>query len=172
MNLNLTREEYDYLINELLNDHKKTLSQLVFFEDGSNSINMELDENIGRNIRKIANNRLCLHYLDKNYKLTNEDSILEHLIDKLCKIKIKVNLTREEYNYLINNLLNSHKEILPQLVFFEDNNSLMSVELEEGIANDIRELAGDEVALHFDKNYEPTKIGWVLEHLIDKFFVE
>jgi hypothetical protein len=172
MNINLTREECDYLIKGLLNSHKEILSQLVFFEDSNNLISVELDKSTGHNIRKIANNRLRLHYLDKDYERTKEDSILECLINKLYKIKIKVNLTREEYDYLISNLLNSHKEIFSQLVFFEDSNNLIGVELEEGMANNIRELAGDEVGLHFDKNYKPTKAGWILEHLIDKFFIE
>jgi len=87
-------------------------------------------------------------------------------------MKIKVNLTKEEYNYLINSLLKNNKEILSQLAFTEENNDLISVELEAGVADDIRELAGDEVGLHFDENYEPTKEGWILEHFIDKFYTK
>jgi len=39
-------------------------------------------------------------------------------------------------------------------------------------AYEIRELASDEVALHFDENYEPMEEGWILEHFIDKFYFE
>lgn len=85
-------------------------------------------------------------------------------------MKIKVNLTRNECDYLMNNLLENNNEILSQLTFTEEKNNLISVELEEGIADDIRELASDNVALHFDENYEPTEEGWILEHFIDKFY--
>lgn len=44
--------------------------------------------------------------------------------------------------------------------------------LEAILADNIRELAGDEVYFHFDGNYEPTKEGWILEHLIDKFYIK
>ena len=87
-------------------------------------------------------------------------------------MKVKVNLTREEYNYLINNLLKSHKEILSKLEFSEDNVNSVDVRLEKDVADDIRELAGDEVGLHFDENYNPTEEGWILEHIIDKFYFE
>jgi len=86
-------------------------------------------------------------------------------------MKTKINLTKEEYNYLINNLLKNNKEILSQLTFTEENNNSIYVELEAGVADDIRELAGDKVGLHFDENYEPTKEGWILEHFIDKFYL-
>ena len=84
-------------------------------------------------------------------------------------MKIKINLTIEEYDYLINYLLKNHQEILSQLTFIEKDNNSICVELEADVADDIRELAGDEVGLHFDENYEPTKEGWILEHFIDKF---
>ena len=87
-------------------------------------------------------------------------------------MNIKVNLTKDECDYLINNLLENNNEILSQLTFTEENNNLISVELEAEIADEIRELASDEVGLHFDENYEPTKEGWILEHFIDKFYTE
>jgi hypothetical protein len=87
-------------------------------------------------------------------------------------MKVKVNLTRKEYDYLVNNLLKDNKEILSQLEFSEDDKNSINVYLGEDVADDIRELAGDEVGLHFDENYEPTEEGWILEHFIDKFYIE
>jgi mRNA degradation ribonuclease J1/J2 len=86
----------------------------------------------------------------------------------LKTMKIKVVLTGREYKYLVNILLKEHKEILAQIVFSEDSNNSINVELEDGVADDISELAGDEVGLHFDENYEPTEEGWILEHFIDR----
>ena len=85
-------------------------------------------------------------------------------------MKLKINLTREEYKYLTNNLLKNQQEILSQLTFIKEESNSICVELETEIADDIRELAGNEVGLHFDENYEPTKEGWILEHFIDKFY--
>jgi len=169
--INLTREECDYLTNVILKKHKKIFPQVTFSENVNNSMDIGLDENVIRNILKLIGNEIRLRF-DKNYKPTEKDKILEHLIDKLYKVKIKVNLTREEYDYLINFLLKSHQEILSQLMFIEEDNNSICVELEAGVADDIRELAGDEVGLHFDENYEPTKEGWILEHFIDKFYFE
>jgi hypothetical protein len=87
-------------------------------------------------------------------------------------MKVKINITREEYNYLINKLLRNHKELLSELEFFEKSINSIDIHLEEDVADDIRELAGDEVGLHFDANYEPTEEGWILEHFIDKFYVK
>jgi hypothetical protein len=85
-------------------------------------------------------------------------------------MKKKIILTKIEYDYLINNLLKNNKNILYKLEFSEKGD-FINVCLEEDVADDIRELASDEVALHFDENYEPTEEGWILEHFIDKFFV-
>ena len=86
-------------------------------------------------------------------------------------MKAKIELTKEEFDYLINNLLENNNEILSQLTFTEENNNLIYVELETRVADDIRELASDNVVLHFDENYEPTEEGWILEHFIDKFYL-
>ena len=40
-------------------------------------------------------------------------------------MKIKINLTKEEYDYLTNNLLKNHREVLSQLTFIKDNNSIL-----------------------------------------------
>jgi hypothetical protein len=87
-------------------------------------------------------------------------------------MKIRINLTKKEYDYLINNLLNNHEEIFSKLKFSENNINSIDVHLEEDIADNIRELAEDEIGMNcFDKNYEPTEEGWILEHFIDKFYV-
>jgi len=86
-------------------------------------------------------------------------------------VKVKVNLTKKEYDYLINSLLKNDEKMLSKLEFSENDVNSTDVYLEEDTANDIRELAGDEVGLHFDENYEPTEEGWILEHFIDKFYV-
>ncbi|WP_163223815.1 hypothetical protein [Bacteroides sp. 214] len=87
-------------------------------------------------------------------------------------MKVRINLTREEYDYLINNLLKNHKEILSKLEFSDNKENSINVLLEEDTAFIIRELSSDEVGLHFDKNYEPTEVGWILEHFIDKFYFD
>jgi hypothetical protein len=64
-----------------------------------------------------------------------------------------------------------HKDLLGQITFehvFSGVNAL----LDEDVAFEIRELASDEVGLHFDENYEPTEEGWILEHFIDKFYFD
>jgi hypothetical protein len=167
----LSKEEYDYLVNQLLKKHKTISSQLMSVENDSYSIEVELEEETVCDIRKLAGIEIRCLYFNKN-KPMRKDSILEHLIDKLYKIKVTVNLTKKEYDYLVNSLLNGHVEILSKLVFFEDSDNSINVELEADVADDIRELASDEVGLHFDENYEPTDVGSMLEHFIDKFYME
>lgn len=80
-------------------------------------------------------------------------------------------LPKNEYDYLINVLLKKHEEIISHLnINMQDNNVI--IELRKETSDDIRELASDIVALHFDKNYNPTDEGVTLEHLIDLFFTE
>ena len=38
---------------------------------------------------------------------------------------------------------------------------ILQSSLDEDTAYEIRELASDEVALHFDENYEPMEEGWI-----------
>jgi hypothetical protein len=164
----LTKEVYDYLVNKLLKKHEKILSRLKFQKKNSRLVVVELDDEAISDIRKLAGNEVRHLYFSKNRK----DSILEHLIDILWKIKIKVNLTKKEYDYLINNLLNGHTEIFSKLAFFEDSDDSISVELEAAVSDDIRELTEDKIGMDcFDENYEPTEEGWILEHFIDKFYV-
>jgi hypothetical protein len=166
--INLTKKEYDYLTSMLLKNHKEVFSRISFC---NNNVNIDLEDGDVRMIRKLV--------IDKVSSLNKRNETIEimrnfliDILDKLYKIKVKVNLTREEYDYLINSLLENHKEMLSKLEFFENNENSIDVHLEEDVADDIRELASDEVGGHFDVNDEPTEIGWILEHFIDKFDVE
>lgn len=85
-------------------------------------------------------------------------------------MRMKVNLLREEYNYLVNNLLKNNQKLVLKLEFENDSENNITIFLDDDVADEIRELAGDEIGLHFDDNYEPTKEGRMLELLIDKFY--
>ena len=81
----------------------------------------------------------------------------------------KVTLSKKEYNYLIHSLLKGRENLINKII---NSTDAIKLYLDEDTAYEIRELAGDEVALHFDENYEPTETGWILEHFIDKFYFE
>ena len=83
---------------------------------------------------------------------------------------MKVCLTKEEYNYLVNSLLKNNQDLLLKLKFENNDQNCIDVHLDEDVADEIRELAGDEVGLHFDENYVANREGWMLELFIDKFF--
>jgi hypothetical protein len=83
---------------------------------------------------------------------------------------MKVVLKIEEYNYLINNPLNNNQELLLKLKFENNDTNSIAIHLDEVVADEIREMASDELVLHFDENYIPTKEGRILELFIDKFF--
>lgn len=83
---------------------------------------------------------------------------------------MKVCLTKEEYNYLVNSLLKSNQDLLLKLKFENNDQNCIDVHLDEDVADEIRELASDEIGLHFNENYVPNKEGWMLELFIDKFF--
>jgi len=83
----------------------------------------------------------------------------------------EVTLSKKEYDYLIHSLLKGHENLINKIKFFNSTDSI-KLYLDEDTAYEIRGLASDEVALHFDENYEPTEEGWILEHFIDKFYFE
>ena len=83
----------------------------------------------------------------------------------------KVTLSEKEYDYLIHSLLKGHENLINKIKIFNSTDSI-KLYLDEDTAYEIRELASDEVALHFDENYEPTEEGLILEHFIDKFYFE
>jgi FKBP-type peptidyl-prolyl cis-trans isomerase (trigger factor) len=168
--INLTKKEYDYLITMLLKNHKGVFSQISSCDN--NTVNIDLEDDDVRMIRKLVIDKISS--LNKsNETIETIRNFLIDILDKLYKIKVKVNLTREEYDYLINNLLKSHKEMFSKLKFSENNENSIDVHLEEDVADNIRELVIDEIGMdYFDENYEPTKEGWILEHFIDKFYFE
>lgn len=83
---------------------------------------------------------------------------------------MKVVLRTDEYNYLINSLLKNNQKLLLKLKFEKIDTNSIDIFLDEDIADEIRELASDELVLHFDENYVPTDEGRILELFIDKFF--
>lgn len=85
--------------------------------------------------------------------------------------KVEIILSSKEYKYLIYTLLNKHNNLLSKIKVSSSADTT-KLSLDEDTAYEIRELASDEVALHFDENYEPTEEGWILEHFIDKFYFD
>lgn len=86
-------------------------------------------------------------------------------------MSVQVVLKQDEYNYLINELLIFEKDIVSKIEI-EKKNDLYIISLDSETGNEIRELAGNEVGLHFDENYEPTVKGVLIEILIDKFYFD
>jgi len=78
-------------------------------------------------------------------------------------------LSNEEYDFIINTLLAEREDLLQQISIIPKDDTI-EVVMDEDIGDEIRELAGDIVGLHFDENYEPTKIGVILESIIDKLY--
>jgi hypothetical protein len=78
-------------------------------------------------------------------------------------------LTKNEFDYLINNLLKDKSHLVKKIQVTNLINEVC-LYLDENVADDVRELAGSEVGLHFDNDYMPTKEGEILENLIDKFY--
>jgi hypothetical protein len=60
--------------------------------------------------------------------------------------------------------------VLSKLVVNIKDKDFVEIILEKEVADEIRELAADEVGLHFDSNYNPTEEGLILESLIDRFY--
>lgn len=78
-------------------------------------------------------------------------------------------LSKDEYNIIVNTLLAEREDLLQQISAISKDD-IIEVIMDEDIGDEIRELAGDIVGLHFDENYEPTKIGVILESIIDKLY--
>ena len=85
--------------------------------------------------------------------------------------KVEIILSSKEYKYLIYTLLSKHNNLLSKIKVSSSADTT-KLSLDEDTAYEIRELASDEVALHFEENYTPTEEGWILEHFIDKFYFE
>lgn len=78
-------------------------------------------------------------------------------------------LSKDEYNIIVNTLLAEREDLLQQISAISKDD-VIEVVMGEDIGDEIRELAGDIVGLHFDENYEPTKIGVILKSIIDKLY--
>ncbi|WP_321518486.1 hypothetical protein [uncultured Bacteroides sp.] len=78
-------------------------------------------------------------------------------------------LSKDEYDFIVNTLLAEREDLLQQISIIAEDDTIKVV-MDEDIGDEIRELAGDIVGLHFDENYEPTKIGVILESIIDKLY--
>jgi len=78
-------------------------------------------------------------------------------------------LSTKEFQYLFNILLIHHKEIIEKINFVKEKDNVV-ITLDDDTTFNIWQLATDNIALHFDENYEPTEEGWILEHFIDKFY--
>ena len=78
-------------------------------------------------------------------------------------------LSKDEYDIIVNTLLSEREDLLQQISIIPKDD-IIEVVMDEDIGDEIRELAGDIVGLHFDENYEPTKIGVILESIIDKLY--
>ena len=83
---------------------------------------------------------------------------------------MKVNLTIEDFKYLTDNLLAKNPELVQNITQVSININDIDISLDETTADEIRELASEELVFHFDENYTPTKEGKMLELFIDKFF--
>lgn len=83
---------------------------------------------------------------------------------------MKVVLSVDEFSYLTNSLLKNNQEFLPMFKLKTINTNSVDIYLDEDIADEIRELAIEELVFHFDENYVPTVEGRILELFIDKFF--
>jgi hypothetical protein len=75
---------------------------------------------------------------------------------------------KEEYDYLINNLLEEHSDIVQQIEASANDNGVWLC-LEDEIAEQIVALAEKAIIECFDKSHEPDDTGWLLQTLIPKF---
>ncbi len=83
----------------------------------------------------------------------------------------KIKLSRSEYNYLISSD-SLPFDCQPLLQSTYRTNSDYQLELSEDKVEDFRDLFGDRLQMFgFDKNYELTKEGELLEGLIDNFYL-
>jgi hypothetical protein len=84
---------------------------------------------------------------------------------------LKIELNRNEYNYLCQEsfLKGKYRKLLFSSKQDDDKYSL---KISEDQADEIRDLCGEQLQIiGFDKKYELTSEGKILESLVDKFFV-
>jgi len=85
---------------------------------------------------------------------------------------MKVKLTKEEFEYLISSkfLPGDLLEVLSKSHAVQGSTYVVEFSAKE--ADMVRDLCGERLQLKgFDRNYNPTREGLILESLIDKFLV-
>ena len=84
----------------------------------------------------------------------------------------KIKLTISEYNYLLKTaFLSKHLKDELQKSAYPSNNETY-LELDEELIDSIRDECGEYLqTIGFDKDYNITKEGELLESLIDKFYL-
>jgi hypothetical protein len=81
-----------------------------------------------------------------------------------------IKLNKKQLDYLIY-ILTIEQEILKSKLQVEEDNHSFIVRIDEDTADEIRDLAGEELQKKgFDSNYELTQDGKMLEELIDVFY--
>lgn len=84
---------------------------------------------------------------------------------------MKVTLKKNEYSFLVGTVLKEHPEFLHKMRVETKDTQEVDIYLDEYTADEIRELAADELVLHhFDENYVADEEGLLCELFIDKFF--
>jgi len=84
---------------------------------------------------------------------------------------MKVKIDNQTYNYLLKNIL-ILKQDLNNSMKIEKNKDFLIIELDEDNACVISDLAGELLQkCGFDKNYELTPEGKILEKIEDLFYV-
>ncbi len=86
---------------------------------------------------------------------------------------MEIKLSPEEYNFLMRDgfLTRSlQKEIREK---HRSSRGFFTLDIDEETADKVREIASEKLMdIGFDKNYEPTNEGKILEIFIDKFYID
>jgi len=83
-------------------------------------------------------------------------------------MEIKLNIKQFEY---VNSQLSNEREDLSQHFIGSKQNDKVIIKLEEGVADEIRDWAGEKLQkVGFDKEYNLTEEGRILEVLVDLLY--
>lgn len=83
-----------------------------------------------------------------------------------------VKLNKNQFDYLDNSLSEQRPDLKSELQIRKENHFVF-VEVDEKLADEIRDWAGEELQKKgFDADYNLTSEGEILEELIDAFYVE
>ena len=81
-----------------------------------------------------------------------------------------IKLNKSQFNFLSYSLSDEHEELKLELKQIRNENNFVIIEIDEETADEIHDWASDELQRKgFDKNYELTSEGKILEELIDLF---